>query len=243
MLSAILLRKAGHNLKSVKWQELFKPTEDSLTSSVFGLLKLLPNELFWRIVNESIYHHNPFNGAYMINEYSFWPRWKNREQETVEPDLFIRTMDFDLIIEAKRGDDDQQREEQWVRELSAYFDEIEAQIQPQTRTVHLLAVGGIKRERPQPIIIGNYKVHIYTMRWTILLNTILRIRKKLNSNKGLLSSIDSCILILNDIVDYFSIHGFNAGCSLEDQDFESYKLGNFELTIEVLKLNKDEEQK
>ncbi|MFI5140284.1 MAG: hypothetical protein ACHQIM_20865, partial [Sphingobacteriales bacterium] len=127
MLQAINSNKAGRNISSteVHWREIFKSSEDSLTSTIFGLLFYLPSELCWKIIRESCYEFLiPFPSKVTVKEY--WPSWNSvntNNTNYIEPDLFIRTPEFDLIIEAKRYDYGQQYRAQWEGEIRAYFNE------------------------------------------------------------------------------------------------------------------------
>lgn len=56
MLHLIYSNKAGRNFNSnpeVNWKALFKASEDSFTSSIFGLLLYLPAQQFWDIIVNS----------------------------------------------------------------------------------------------------------------------------------------------------------------------------------------------
>src|SRR5881227_2646233 len=93
-----------------------KHCEDSLTCSVLPHLLHLPFELFWQIL-----HNACFTGALPaqvgepVSDIEFWPKWDPEgtpNNTYVEPDVFIRFPRFDLIIEAKYGDEGSQSLEQ-----------------------------------------------------------------------------------------------------------------------------------
>jgi len=56
-------------------------------------------------------------------------------------------------------------------------------------------------------------------RWINILNEIKNVRSKLEKSKNLLNNIDSTLVILNDTVMGFGIHGYTTGKWLEDEDF------------------------
>jgi hypothetical protein len=59
MLCLINHGKGGRNFKiaseEIHWREIFKNSEDSLTSSVFSLLFYLPADLMWKILTSACY--------------------------------------------------------------------------------------------------------------------------------------------------------------------------------------------
>ena len=89
--------------------------EDSLTSTVFDLLKYLPTEVFYSILRESLYHKKLPIICGEIEKIHFWEKWISKNTTNslyVEPDVFIRFSNFDIIIEAKRYNNNQQSEKQ-----------------------------------------------------------------------------------------------------------------------------------
>jgi hypothetical protein len=107
MVSSIQYGKANISLK-----------EDTLTSSVFDYLLLLPDSLFWEIIKKSCYQNNLPGNISFIESYEFWPHWDSEnttKTNYIEPDMFIRFDNFDLIIEAKRWDNNQQYITQWKK--------------------------------------------------------------------------------------------------------------------------------
>ena len=110
MVSSVQFGKANIGLK-----------EDTLTSTVFDYLLMLPNDLFWNIIKKSCFQNNLPETINSIESYEYWPHWDSENTTNkifIEPDLFIRFDNFDLIIEAKRRDDSQQYLEQWKNEFS-----------------------------------------------------------------------------------------------------------------------------
>ena len=117
----------------------FKTCEDSLTSCIFDLLKYLPSELFWRILKGSLYFDNLPTNCGEISEIKFWPKWNSEGTDNskfVEPDLFLQCDDFNVIIEAKRENENQQCEKQKENQLISYFNEFD-------KKVFYIQVGGL----------------------------------------------------------------------------------------------------
>ncbi|PWK76462.1 hypothetical protein LX99_03328 [Mucilaginibacter oryzae] len=225
MLQAISLNKAGRNITSdeIHWKKLFRTSEDSLTSTIFGLLLYLPNELFWDILLKSCYGNDIPNYSYRITDYSFWPRWdplNTRNTNLVEPDLFIKTLDFDIIIEVKRYDQGLQDAEQWISEYKAYLNEFG----DFNRDVYLIAVGGINDDKTETIILNeapylDKKIKVIKCRWSRLLKTVKDFHYKFDKNQLMLSAHSSVFNILNDLLLGFRIHGFYTGEWFEKTDF------------------------
>jgi len=221
MLHAIITNKAGKNLSKseVYWRDLFSTSEDSLTAMIFGRLLYLPSELIWEILNSASYSERLTTGYPKILSAEFWPRWVSDEtskSKSVEPDIFIRTTEFDLIIEAKRYDDNQQDAAQWQNECQAYLNEYGEE----DRKVILLAIGGINNEQDEIITISNKNISVIKCRWIKLLHEIKKIHLRLEKNSSQLNSINSLIVILKDIVSGFGIHGYSTGGWLEDENFD-----------------------
>lgn len=106
MLQAILHNKFGKAISL----GYFKGIEDTLTSSVIGLLQYLPDSVVWEILRGACGQSSdnfPVNiGA--VLDYHFWERFDASgtiNSTAVEPDVWIETETFDIIIEAKRSDD------------------------------------------------------------------------------------------------------------------------------------------
>jgi hypothetical protein len=130
------------------------PREDSLTAAVFSHLLHLPSEVFWDILRRSCGSRDlPGNpgGPLQVDP---WPKWSAKgttNQRSVSPDFFIRFAEFDLIVEAKRGDHGTQSPDQWKRELTAYANEYGEEEQ----AVRMLAIGGIHGEAD-----GGVRIHL-----------------------------------------------------------------------------------
>lgn len=214
MLHLVDRNKGGRNFNGISgteqihWKALFKASEDSLTSSVFGLLFYLPVEVFWSILTESCYTNElpPYCGR--LISFEFWPRWGNERETHTEPDIFLQFEDFDLIIEAKRYDHNQQSYTQWVGEANSYYysDSNEG------KKLFLLAVGGITHGDEMATLLKAPDVRKETVvvktRWRRLLDEIIKEYRALEQSDTLLAASSGTLNIFHDLVLSFRIHGF-----------------------------------
>ena len=126
--------------------------EDSLTSSVFERLALLSDENLWWVLRNACDKQalaaNPLpEDVGKLEKVEFWPSWKpdpqlERNNLRVEPDVFLRFKDLDIIVEAKRSDfvqlqNDEENPVQWQNEFGAWYQKFKGD-----RQVVLLAIGG-----------------------------------------------------------------------------------------------------
>ena len=220
MLQAILLNKAGRSISSneVHWRQLFTASEDSLTSTIFGTLRYLPQELFWQVLLNSCYDCPISNKQNKIDSIEYWVHWNASNSTNVsfiEPDIFIRTLEFDLIVEAKRHDNNQQYKHQWENEFIGYLNHY-GEVKKQ---VFLLAVGGISDEKVEVLEIGNKKCFVIKCRWARILKEVKKLKNDIEKNEFAFSNTDSLLAILNDLIIGFRIHGYATG-----EWFENTKL-------------------
>lgn len=224
MLQAINANKAGRNITSeeIHWRQVFKASEDSLTSTIIGLLFYLPHELTWHILLNACYGKEiPTPNTVLSKE--FWPLWSGEGTSnamSVEPDVFIQTPDFDLIIEAKRTDYNQQSRDQWTNELKAYLNEY----RDSKKRVYLLALGGISTEATQQLEIDSIIMPVVMCRWERLLRSVRNALETVRHSQSLLSSSSSVVQILEDILLGFSIHGYMTADWFCDTTFEGLQL-------------------
>lgn len=191
--------------------------EDSLTASVFDLFKYLPTDLFWHTLKQALHQDHLPSYCGEILEMHYWAKWnakgtyKTRNKLYVEPDVFIRFKDFDLIIEAKRYDLNQQFSEQLEDEVKSYLNEYEEE----NRTVYLLQVGGlIDTCVAQYIEIGKIKVLQSKTNWTSLLKSIDTIYKSYIEQN--IPSQKPTQLLFEDLINVFAKHGFHQKMWLKD---------------------------
>ena len=163
--------------------------EDPKTSVVFENLMLLPDIVFWEILKASASNKGvlPENAGLVIDDFSFWPKWNpNSKYDTgnshyVEPDVFFRFANVDVIIEAKYSDNRGQCREEWEREFKAYLNEFEGD----NKKVVLLAVGGNPTyEREPDLKVGVHKCPIVKYSWGRLLHTLLSFENEKLSDVG-----------------------------------------------------------
>ena len=208
--------------------------EDSHTASVFTHLLHLPAESFWAILRRASFTERlPRDSGELLSVHP-WPRWKAegiKDKTTVIPDLFIRFADFDLIIEAKRGDRDQQKPEQWRHEFVAYLNEYSDDEKP----VKMIALGGllgtedrcVTRHSVEPTAAELQKgpsCPVYMCRWQSLLQQCQRMRHELQRLEYPTSQTAAAVRILTDLVDLFAYHGYSTGLWFADVEFALYRL-------------------
>ncbi len=184
--------------------------EDSLTASVFDLLKYLPTDLFWYILKQALHQDHLPSYCGEVLELQYWAKWnaqgkyKTRNKLYVEPDLFIRFNNFDLIIEAKRYDENQQDSEQLEDEIKGYLNEYE----DDKKAMYLLQVGGlIDTCKESYIEVAHLKVLQSKTNWTNLLKSIVTIYNSyLKQNTP---SQKPTLFLFEDLINAFAMHGFH----------------------------------
>ena len=156
--------------------------EDPKTSVVFENLMLLPDNVFWYILKTSASNKGilPEEAGMLEDEFSFWPKWnpnskyKTGNSSYVEPDIFFRFRNIDVIVEAKYSDHTGQFRGEWEREFKAYLNEYE----DDKKKVVLLAVGGNPTfDREPEIKVGKHKCPIVKYSWVSLLKAVLDLEK------------------------------------------------------------------
>ena len=189
--------------------------EDKQTASVFSSLLHLPDDEFWNILRDSCYGNSLPETSGKIEFYEFWPHWPPDIDHVnyVEPDLFIRFEDFDVIIEAKRKDEYQQIEEQWNSEFSSYL----IKYGLDNKKVYLLAVGGLNPINLSPE--NRKNIFVQKCRWRGLLDTLYSYLEKYENN--------NFVRIINDCIEYLEYFKFKKIKWLKEMDAVNYyKLNN-----------------
>lgn len=192
--------------------------EDVKTASIIGVLKNLPAPLFWELLKKSCADNGtlPENSGEIIS-YDFWPRWTYKT--SVEPDVFIRFEEFDLIIEAKREDKDGQDHGQWEREIIAYFSTYYDFNKPDRKVV-LIALGGspnmvhenintyitIEEETAKSVNI-RIDVNIYKCNWYTLLRNTSHLQEQMQHQRYWDSNRNAVIRLLEDAIIAFNYQG------------------------------------
>lgn len=212
MLHSIINHKAEVDIK-----------EDTLTSSVIGLLQYLPSSIFWQLLYSSCHERNNLpvvSGE--IEKIEFWTKWDSSNTDNtnfVEPDVFVRFESFDLIIEAKRYDGGGQYEGQWNKEIVSYYN----QYLDDNKQLYFIALGG-------NVLLDNFNVQfeypflfkeeekkggeitknivVNKVNWSMLMSSVVQMQEELLSKKYLSSEDHRTQRLLNDVRQGFRFHGF-----------------------------------
>lgn len=187
MLQAFDKHKISHEIRNQIWN-----LEDVKTSSIIGNLLHLPTSIFWQILLNAS-DENDAEGNMLpalsagedILDFEFWPYWTLEDK--VEPDVFIRFTNFDLIIELKVHDYNSQEPGQWNREFAAYYKRYPNENKP----VYLIAISGKTNKTMN---------NVFQCSWQSLLEAVLDAKE---TTEGKDSFIDR---IFDDILMAFSIH-------------------------------------
>lgn len=211
MLHAFDKHKIPHEIRNKIWNR-----EDVKTSSIIGSLLHLPTSVFWEILrNASEKKDAKGNTLPLLSyeedivDYEFWPCW--RLYNKVEPDVFIRFNSFDLIVELKVHDYNEQESSQWRREFAAYHRRYADEGKP----VYLIAISGKTNECME---------NVFQCSWQSLLESVLDVKGAAECRHGHISRI------FDDILMTFAIHKeyyykYLDSVSLEDTRINSdYKL-------------------
>ena len=180
----------------------FRPSEDSLTSSVIGLMQFLPDNLFWSLLKQSCGNNSDLpTDIGRIDRFYFWDRWSAKNTYNsiyVEPDVWIDSEKYYIIIEAKKSDYFGQHIDQWENELGALKNEVEYL----NKEIIFIALGGNDSLKDCSIEVDSNSYKIYTASWFFLLHSItLYISKR--------EDIDNYTeRLLKNIVTAFTKHGF-----------------------------------
>lgn len=147
--------------------------EDSKTSSVFENLMLLPDDVLCSVLQGACYDKEdqlPDLGE--LIDYQFWPEWRMVDaagaRHRVEPDLFLRFQNMDIIVESKLYEHVGQRGDQWAREIAAYRQTVKG-----VKELALLAIGGNVGFKNQTV--GD--VRVYVCGWHSLRESFRRVVK------------------------------------------------------------------
>ncbi|KAA6434850.1 hypothetical protein FOE74_09820 [Rufibacter glacialis] len=180
--------------------------EDSLTASIFDLLKYLPAELFWNILKKSLYQDKLPDHSGEILELLFWERWSPKHTNNirfVEPDIFIRYRAFDIIIEAKRYDEFQQNDNQLITQIASYYNEFGEE----GKNVYYIQLGGLHHK--DNVEDKKYKdklIIICKTDWSRILNQVSKERRAIDHIE--ITSITPYKRILDDIIRGFELHQY-----------------------------------
>lgn len=199
----------------------FDRKEDSLTATIFDLLKYLPSEIFWNILRNSLYHQKLPKYAGEIQSISFWEKWSVKDKDElnsnyIEPDVFIRFEDFDLIIEAKRYDLKQQCKDQLKSQINAYY----LNFEKDSKTLYYIQLGGLLDFKDESHTHSNRSkkegklIMILKTDWTRILSQVVREKDRLAQLDY--QPINAYVRILEDLIKGFELHGFYKKSWFED---------------------------
>lgn len=203
--------------------------EDSLTAAVFSHLLHLPIEVFWTILRNACYTSILPESAGEPRSVEGWPKWNPQgtgNNTYVEPDVFIRFPEFDLIVEAKRWDERMQDAGQWKKELIAYANEHGQDRRP----VKMIALGGIHHQSAQEVkhewstsesgqwngVSHLFICPVIMCRWRGIMDQCKRMASEVGRMKFGSSQSRATQRILSDLIGLFAAHGFQTGIWFAD---------------------------
>lgn len=193
---------------------IYKTNEDLFTSSIFERLMYLPSELMQHILETALFDVIPGLDLHKIEDIFYWPNWDpeyTSNKNYVEPDVFIRTLSFDIIIEAKREDDKQQYLGQWIKEIQAYYNEYGEE----EKSLIFIALGGLHSEKTESLNVAGRVHNIYKCRWSGILKAVTDIKYKMELSKDLISNNIAICNIIDDLILCFALFGFSTADWLE----------------------------
>ena len=185
----------------------FKPSEDSLTSSVIGLLHYLPDAVFWQLLRGScgMRSNLPENVGEILSV-NFWkkmlPDGKYNVRD-VEPDVWIECQDYDIIVEAKKYDSWGQCQDQWTKEIVSFnktFNENDKQL-------IFIALGGNASLRDCTIEVDGKPYMVFTSSWYNLLHEVDKYQQCLQAEASS-KETKGYMRLLNDTLAMFTKHGY-----------------------------------
>lgn len=173
--------------------------EDPKTSSIIGGLLLLPDQIFYKIVNRACAPNIlPINNG-SIFSFEFWPHWYDGTYNAnfVEPDVIIHCEFRDIIIEAKYSETSGQYREQWVKEIGAYRKRYGCK-----KEVSFIALGGNENYDSEEVD----GVKVLKCSWTSLLMAVSSIKSQFEKISYSDEHVTQTIRILKYIEKSFEAH-------------------------------------
>lgn len=195
MLQALLHKKLKNSFENPH----FKPSEDSLTSSVLGLMQYLPDEIFWELLRCSCGRSSDLpESVGAIMSINFWDRWDATDRRNyVEPDVWIDTENYYIVIEAKRYDaSDMQHDDQWENEIKALLDENSGKLD---KGIIFIALGGNLSLLDSWCVVDGTAYPVHTASWFNMLHAVEKLRSSSKDGRDK--------RLLADITYAFTIHG------------------------------------
>lgn len=182
--------------KLVIQDNCIKKNEDFKTSSSIGLLQYLPDDIFWRILRNSCAGFNTKDFG-KIESFNFWAHTDATDttnDQLVEPDVWIETEKYDVIIEAKIGDIVGQTKGQWAKEIQSIINE--QNNNDSSKPIILIALGGNENMQNDEVM----DCPIYKASWYNLLNAIVNERNNQDENGNVCR-------VLDDVIEMFARQG------------------------------------
>ena len=132
----------------VSYRSFYSGTEDFLTAGVFTRLSYLDSQILWKILKEAFdgkgfkKFSESMPSVGNLEDIQFWPSWKDKKGYRVEPDVFLKFENMNIIVEAKFGDaGNEQYDDQWRREWQGMKNLECSELKPEK--TWLFAIGGI----------------------------------------------------------------------------------------------------
>ena len=175
----------------------FIQNEDFKTSSSIGLLQYLPDNLFWSIMKDCC-KGLPSDDFGEILSFNFWEHNTVTTDTTntnfVEPDVWVETEKYDVLIEAKVGDGVGQYHQQWHNEIQSLINE--QHNNGYKNPIILIALGG--NENLKPDRVDNCPV--FKASWYFLVKSVVDMRNRQKDNSFVSR-------ILDDTIELFARQG------------------------------------
>ena len=174
--------------------------EDFKTSSSIGLLKYLPDDVFWNIMRNSCIglNTNEFGKILSFNFWSHTDPTDTTNDSFVEPDVWIETENFDVLIEAKVADGAGQYEQQWKNEIQSILNE--QSNNDYQKPIVLIALGGNENLQPDTVLLKDEDFPVFKSSWHNLILSVVRERDLSDTN-------DSICRLLEDVIELFARQG------------------------------------
>lgn len=197
MLQALLHKKLKDSFENPH----FRPSEDSLTSSVVGLMQYLPDDIFWDLLRSSCGRSSNLpESVGTILSINFWDKWDPTDTwntRHVEPDVWVDTEAYYIIVEAKKKDAlGMQHGDQWENEIKALLNENDGKLD---KELIFIALGGNESLLDSTCIVDGIEYPIHTASWFNMLHTVDKLK--------VLSEDGRIHRLLADIIHAFTVHG------------------------------------
>lgn len=196
MLQALIHKK----LKASFTDPHFRPSEDTLTASVLGRFQYLPDNEVATIFRNAFGLSTSFPESIgQILDYQFWTHWDATNTDNsnfVEPEVWIETSDYNIIVEAKKFDGGGQYEDQWRNEIQSFMDTFPLD----KRLIIFIAIGGNTSLTERTILVKENRYNIYPISWFNLLHAVTTLLSQ--------TEVPHQQRILRDIIEAFEHHNY-----------------------------------